>query len=273
MCAVSAALWFSAAPAAAQVLAASSVQNGTTHSFQDAAASRTSSSPKGISLKPTSSGVLRGPTDSDQVDWDTPGVWAQIAATVGIPIAAGTLFVNWYGRKRDLRLKRKQEQQLWAVLAVETSDAVTSELDAPVDTSSPPAVAALNRRDRLVGLIEQLRVAQGAFKKLDDPGNKGAWIPVVTEIGQVIQASQDLEGQYLWIHQLHERLKREPGNKDLDRMVQQLRTEVATKCESLLGDLERFRNTVGNWLNASGAVPRELREWLDTASRQTPSAA
>jgi hypothetical protein len=210
-------------------------------------------------------------------DWESPDTWGAVATGGGFLVAAGTLFVGFLVRRSDTRKERRRSQQEWAVRAAATADALRAELEGEGDGMST-STGALHRRDRLREILKQVDIADGSLITLADGGDKRTRDPVMSILGDLKARTDSLANEYDWIARLHQRLELRPGSKSEAGLLAQARTDVAKQQLELLTASSDFKRALGAWLEASKAVPAEVRHRVggtnakDAAAREKPPA-
>lgn len=216
--------------------------------------------------------------EHEAIDWESPDTWGAVATGGGFVVAAATLFVGFLIRSSDTRKERRRSQQEWAVRAAATAAALRTELEEGGDLASSTA-GALHRRDRLRELVRQLDIAERSLITLADSGDKDKRRPVMRGVGGLKACADSISNEYDWIAGLLKRLDDHPGSQEEAKLLGSARGAADEKESELIGATSRFLKDLGEWLEASKAVPPEVRELVagaqsgSRASHKGPGAA
>lgn len=209
--------------------------------------------------------------EPEPFDWESPDTWGAVATGGGFLVAAGTLFVGFLVRRSDTRKERRRSQQEWAVRAAATADALRAELEGEDDGKSTSA-GALHCRDRLREILKQVEIADGSLITLADGGDKRTRDPVMSLLGDLKARTESLANEYDWIARLHQRLELRPGSQREAGLLAQVRTDVAKQQSELLTTSSDFKKALGAWLEASKAVPAEVRHRVSGTKAENAAA-
>ena len=199
------------------------------------------------------------PAPSNNVNWDSPATWAEIATAAGIVTGGGTLFVGWDTRRRQRREEKKRQQQEWAVLTVETVDAVRYELDANRDTEFS-TLAANNSQQRLELLLKQAQDSMSAFIKLTDPGDTEGRRQVLLGLHGLIDDLSRLTRDYVSVSRLLAVQEDRPGDLELRNVTSRITIAIEARQRQIRDQLTNLKPAIGEWLVRSDAIDKNVME-------------